>query len=165
MHHFEIERTLPHSANRVWTLVDDFANTYVYHPIVERSFSVNGKNSGLGAIRQCDLYSGQNVQETVTAHDAAERRYSLEVTEGQMPVNHMGVEVEVVDAGNGKSTLAYRIDLQPKFGPLGWVMARTMMIPAFKKMLGRVIDGIDQHLTTGQEIGKNGVPHGGPASS
>lgn len=157
MHHFTVEGLVSHPASTVWALIDDFADTAAYHPFVERSFAVNGRTTGLGATRQCDMYSGQSVQETITVYAPAARRYALELTQGDMPLNHLGVEVEVCDEGDGHTTLKYHFALAPKFGPLGWVMAKTMMIPQFKKMIGQLIEGVDRHLETGQTVGRDGV--------
>lgn len=67
--------------DRVGELVHDFANTYVYHPVVERSFSVNRKRKGDGARRQCTMYDGNSVQEEVTHHDPSSRTYSVELVD------------------------------------------------------------------------------------
>ncbi len=68
MHTFRVTRDLDHSATAVWELLANFADTYVYHPVVAFSESVNGQRTGLGAQRRCDLYSGGSVQERIVAY-------------------------------------------------------------------------------------------------
>ncbi|MFT7622186.1 MAG: hypothetical protein ACI9WU_001354 [Myxococcota bacterium] len=161
MHQFNASKDIAVPVDRVWDLLNDFANTYVYHPMVERSSSTNGKRSGLGARRQCTMYDGSTVEEVVTAYDSKARRYSLEVVDfGPMPLKHMSATIAVQPTLGGARVILSG-DFQPKFGPLGWVMAKTMMTVQFNKMMGRLLDGVDEHLKTGRIVGKGGKP--GPA--
>lgn len=156
MHSFEVSKVIDAPVDQVWKLVDDFANTYVYHPIVEKSFAVNGKRQGLGARRQCTMYDGNSVQEEVVSHDAANHSYKIEVVDyGPMPLKHMEVTI-TVEAAEGGTRLTYAGKMLPKFGPMGWLMAKTMMLGQFRKMMGQLIDGVETHLTTGRIVGKGG---------
>jgi hypothetical protein len=49
------------------------------------------------------------------------------------------------------------MDFQPKYGPLGWLMAQMIMKKQFANTLNRVLEGLDTHLQTGKIIGKNGI--------
>ena len=42
---------------------------------------------------------------------------------------------------------------QPKFGPVGWLMAKVMMEREFGRRLGLLIEGIEEHVRTGQPVG------------
>ncbi len=156
MHEFEVSKVIDAPVDRVWDLLDDFANTYVYHPIVERSFSVNGKQKGLGARRQCTMYDGNSVQEEVREHDPVARTSKIVVVDhGPFPMKHMEVTISV-QPDEGGTRVTYAGKMLPKFGPMGWMMAKTMMIPQFRKMMGQLIDGVETHLATGRLIGKKG---------
>jgi len=158
MHEFEVQKVIDAPADRVWEVLDDFANTYVYHPIVERSRSVNGKDRGLGARRMCTMYDGNSVQEEITDHDAANRRYRVEVVDhGPFPMKHMAVWFSVEPVEVDRSRVTYAIEMLPKMGPMGWLMAKAMMIPKFKQMMGQLIDGVEQHVQTGRLVEKDGA--------
>jgi uncharacterized protein YndB with AHSA1/START domain len=156
MHQFNVSKIIAAPVDRVWELLDDFANTYVYHPMVEHSFATNGKRTGLGARRECTMYDGSSVQEEVTQYDPKSRRYSIEVVEfGPMPLKHMGATI-AVEPARGGARVTCSGDFLPKFGPLGWLMAKTMMTSQFNKMMGQLLDGVADHLETGRIVGKGG---------
>lgn len=159
MHTVTFQRTLAHSPERVWALVDDFSGTWAYHPLVSESPSTNGVERGMGAQRRCQMYTGDAVEERVTAHDASARRYSVEVVDhGPFPVTHMEVDIQVDAAATaGHSVLTYTMSYVPKFGPMGWLMAKVAMNSGMRKMLGQLFDGIESHLETGRVVGKDGV--------
>jgi hypothetical protein len=158
MHSFTVTREIAHDADTVWSLLANFADTFVYHPIVESSLSLNGLQTGLGAERQCVMYDGNRVAERITAFDASARRYTVEVFDhGPFPLTHMDVTIAVDDLGAAGSRVTYSGNFQPKFGPMGWVMGKLMMEAQFSKMMGSLIEGVDQHLETGRIVGKGGV--------
>ncbi len=158
MHEFEVDKEIRGSIDTIWSIIDNFSDTWVYHPIVERSACVNGTRSGLGAQRECQMYDGGTVQERITAYDATERSYTMEVVEiGPFPLNRMVVTVKA-EAGRdpNHTRVTYSGGFAPKFGPMGWLMAKTMMLGQFKKMMGQLIDGLEQHALTGRVVGKDG---------
>jgi len=158
MHRFEVQKVIDGSADRVWALLDNFADTYVYHPIVERSTSVNGQTAGRGAERQCEMYGGGAVKERVTEHDASARRYTVEVFDfGPMPLTQMTVEIAVEPAGADRSRVTYAGTFTPRFGPAGWLMAKVMMKRQFERMMGSLIDGVEAHLRTGRLVERGGA--------
>lgn len=158
MHQFEVSRVVDHDPARVWAVLDRFADTYVYHPIVESSSALNGVEEGLGAERVCNMYGGGSVKERVVAHDAANRRYDVEVFDfGSMPLRKLGVTVSVTAEGPRRARVTFAGGFEPRFGPAGWVMAKVMMKRQFERMMGQVIDGLAAHLETGREIQKGGA--------
>jgi len=42
---------------------------------------------------------------------------------------------------------------RPKFGPVGWIMGKTVMTRQFTKILGRVLAGLEEHAETGEVVG------------
>lgn len=158
MHQIQVERELDHPASTVWALLDDFASTWVYHPIVEHSASTNGVQRGLGAERMCQMYDGAEVRERVVRHDATRMTYGIEVFDhGPFPLTHMEVDITVTPLGAHRCRVTYDGQFQVKFGPMGWMMGKMMMEAQFVKMLGQVIDGAGQHLSTGRIVEQGGT--------
>jgi len=46
------------------------------------------------------------------------------------------------------------MEFTPRFGPVGWLMAVMMMKPKFRHILGKVIDGLEVHVQTGEVVGE-----------
>ena len=158
MHEIEVSREMGHSAERVWALLDDFSNTWVFHPLVEHSASVNGVERGEGAQRYCRMYGGKQVEERVTERDASRRWFRVEVVEhGPFPMEHMAVEIRVEDLGGGRSRAVFAAEFVMKYGALGRAMGALMMERRLGAMLGSVLDGADAYLETGRVVGKGGV--------
>jgi hypothetical protein len=42
----------------------------------------------------------------------------------------------------------------PKFGPVGWLMGKTVMKAQFRKTLGSVIHGLETHMRTGAVVSR-----------
>jgi hypothetical protein len=40
----------------------------------------------------------------------------------------------------------------PKFGPLGWLLAKAMMESKFRETFENVLDGLESHVLTGQPV-------------
>lgn len=157
MHTFSVSKTIDMDVNTTWQIVDDFANTYTYHPLVEHSASLNGQTSGLGASRQCTMYGGKSVQEVITKHDADNMAYTVEVTDhGPFPLTHMVVNIQVKPVDGGRSHVSFTGEFNPKFGPVGWVMGKLVMRRQFESMLSQVIDGLEQYAKTGRVVGQGG---------
>jgi carbon monoxide dehydrogenase subunit G len=158
MHTFEVTKEIAVPVDQAWAVLRDFPNTYVHHPIVERSGHIDGPAEGVGCTRECHLYSGGRVAEAITRFDDAGRSYDVEVVDhGPFPMKHMEVTIEAQSAGVGRSRITYRGGFVPKFGPMGWMMAKTMMVEQFESMMGQLIDGLESHVQTGRIVGKDGA--------
>ncbi len=158
MHTVVVTREMNFPANTVWNLLDDFAGTWVYHPVVRHSEAVNGVKRGLGAARRCDLYDGTSVQEKITRYNPQEMRYHVEVFDhGPFPTTHMDVTIEVVQTAPQKSLVRYTCRFKVKYGPMGWLMGKAAMGPKMRQMLGKVLEGVETHLDTGRVVGQGGT--------
>ena len=49
--------------------------------------------------------------------------------------------------------MSFHLAFRPKFGPVGWVMGKTVMAGQFRKILGRVLAGLEEHAETGEVVG------------
>lgn len=157
MHTFFAQKTIDIDSELAWRIVSDFANTYTYHPLVEHSESLNGQQTGLGAKRRCTMYGGKSVEEVITFYDEDARHYRVEVVDhGPFPLTHMVVDIKVQSESQGQSQVSFSGTFEPKFGPVGWLMAKVAMKRQFESMLTSVIVGLEQHARTGLIVGEGG---------
>ncbi len=158
MHSFSVSREVEASLDDVWSLLDRFGDTWVYHPAVSESRLVSEKPTGVGAQRECTMYDGPTIQERIINYDASLHTYEITVVEfGPMPLKQFNVTIEAERTGPKHTLITYSGFIVPKLGPIGWLMAKAMMIGQFKKMMGSLIDGIENHLQTGKIVGRNGA--------
>jgi carbon monoxide dehydrogenase subunit G len=157
MHQVTITREVPFPVEKVWPVINDFENIYVFHPNVEKSISLNGQSCGLGAERECQFYDGTAVQERVVSHDAANKTYRVEITDpGPFPTNKMTADITVQETTPGKSRVTFDMAFQVKYGPVGWVMGAVMMKPKMDTIISSVLAGLETHIETGRIVGKGG---------
>lgn len=158
MHEVTLTRRVNHDATKVWALLDDFANAYIYHPVVGKSYATNGQEKGLGAERACQLYSGGAVEERVIEHDPQNMRYRVEVIDhGPFPTKEMFATIHVEAEGAGVSRVTMEMAFTLKYGPIGWLMGATIMRIKMKGLLAQMLEGASQHLQTGRIIEENGA--------
>ncbi len=149
MHEVRVARTIDVPADETWKIIDDFGGIHQYHPLVERSPSKNGVASGLGAERVCHFDNGDAITERITGYEAG-REYTVEITDmGKFPLKAAFGTLGVSPAGTGRSTVRFDFRFQPKFGPVGWLMGRTVMRSQFRKILASVLAGLETHAKTG----------------
>lgn len=162
MHQLNVTREIDASPDQVWGLLDNFADTWIYHPIVAQSESLGGQKTGLGAKRRCTMYDGKQVEECITRYAPEERSYEVTVTDaGRLPLDEMVLSITVYEGAEGHARVEMVGHMQPKYGPVGWLMAKLMMKRQFEKLLAQLIEGMEAHLKTGrvvEEGGRLGTP-------
>ena len=155
MHNVKVTREMNTDATTVWKHLDDFANVYKYNPGVKSSEILGRKNTGLGARRQCNFYDGTSLKEEISQYNEGQS-YTLELSDFSMPLKSATSYMEVIARGPHSSTLSITLMFQPKFGPLGWIMAKLLMKPMLTKALKGLTKGLDDHVRTGQIVGSKG---------
>ena len=153
MHEVRVDRVIDISADEAWAILDDFGGIYRFHPLVERSPIKNGVGSGLGAARVCHFHDGSQITEQIIDYTAGEA-YEVEITDpGNFPLVTAIARLAVEPLAEAKSRVSFNMAFKPKFGALGWIMAKTVMARQFRKILGRVLAGLEQHAKTGEVVG------------
>ena len=159
MHEVQVARTIDVPADKAWKIIDDFGGIYQYHPLVERSPIKNGVASGLGAERVCHFDNGDAITERIIGYEAG-REYTVEITDpGKFPLKTAVARLSVRPAGSRRSTVQFDMHFQPKFGPVGWLMGKTVMRSQFRKILGDVLAGLETHAKTGTIVNRKTKLH------
>ena len=146
-------------AERVWEIISDFGNPQVYHPLVKDADLLSVKDRGLGAKRRCNLYNSTSAVEEITRWVEG-REFTAAATEGPMPFNNVEAGMRVIPLGTSSSEVTIAMSYVPKWGLAGRLLNALMMRMAVRKMLTKVLTGLEHHVTTGELVGKNGVPEG-----
>jgi hypothetical protein len=158
MHEVMVDRVIDVSADRAWAIIDDFGGIYRFHPFVERSPIQNAVESGLGAERVCHFHDGNQITEQIIDYTEGES-YDVEITNpGNFPLVTGIARLTVEPLASTKSRVSFRMAFKPKFGPLGWVMGKTVMTRQCRKILGQVLSGLEQHAKTGEVVSRKPRP-------
>lgn len=152
---FNVTETIDAPFDEVNEALDNFANTYVYHPFVEHSRTLNNQERGVGARRECKLYNGQTVREVQT--EARPGHWVIDVS-GMGPMKGMTATIGAKDAGSGRTTVTYDIDVRMKFP---FQVMGPMVKMQMSGMMRKIAKGIEQHVKSGRVVEKGGKL-GGP---
>ena len=121
---------------------------------VETSPIANGIASGLGAERVCHFDNGDRIRERVTAHEAG-KEYTVEIVDpGQFPLKSAVARISLSPVGGDRSRVRFEMSFEPKYGPVGWLMAATVMQSQFKRILAGVLEGLETHALTGEIVSR-----------
>ena len=151
------DHTMPASADRVWVALAAFETIDTFHPLVERVTMSSQQPRGLGAIRTCHFYDGTSVDEKVLRWREGEG-YEVELSNFSMPLKRAKARIEVHPDGADRSVVRFSMEYTVKWGPLGWVMGQVMMKPMMRGMFAKVLRGLEHHVRTGENVGKDWRP-------
>lgn len=156
MYTVTVRETVDAPIEDVWEAIDDFGNVYEFHPYVEGSRLINDVARGTGAKRQCDFYSGESIREEVVETVPGKRQVVDIFDTGSFPLEENVATFDLEAVADGRTRVTVEMTFRPKYGPVGWVMARVAMKRQFRSLLENVLRGLEKYLRTGQLIGEKG---------
>lgn len=146
-----VQRVVNRPLAEVWDALADFGGIYKFHPVVASSPVKEGTpDRGVGSERVCTFYDGNSIDERVTAY-TDKQSMTVEIVRASMPLNSAVARFDVAPAPQGTS-VTMTMDFEPKYGPIGWLMAELAMKPQFTKILNNLLLGLEEHLETGAII-------------
>ncbi len=152
MHTVHVSRDINQPHRLVWSALDDFGGIHKFHPLVESSPIVNGIGSGEGAERVCHFKGGGTLHERVVDY-TPERKMTVTVLEaGKFPLKAARAELEAVPTDQGVTRTSMTMHFQPKFGPMGWLMAKVLMKKRFERVLTGMLKGLEEHVARQAEL-------------
>ncbi|MFC7250524.1 SRPBCC family protein [Halomicroarcula sp. GCM10025324] len=158
MHTVTATRTINTPVATVWDAIDDFGNVYRFHPDVKHSESINVAGTGEGVQRQCDFYNGGVIREEVVERIPEERQVSNVYDLGSFPLKEMVGSFDLKPIDENSTDVTFTMSFVPKYGPVGWLMAKVMMKGQFRDVAEGILSGLDTHLQTGETVGQDGDP-------
>ena len=156
MYTINVTRVIDVPIADAWDAIADFGGIYKFHPLVESSPVTNGVHSGNGAERTCHFKGGNAVNERVRDYEEGVG-YNVDITDaGSFPLKKASARLEVQPADGDRTEMSFTMHFTPKFGPLGWLMGKTVMKAQFGSILTTVIEGLETHHKTGMVVGPKG---------
>lgn len=138
-----VTRRIQASVESVWQVLGQYGSVDAFSPHVVKSFILeNGPESGVGAMRQCDLSDGKNhVKERVTEWVDGSS-YSVEIYEGTMPIKDAYSTISVAGVNADTSDATIEIGYQPKFGLLGALLNAVLIKSRLTTVAGDNLAGL-----------------------
>ena len=104
-----VERELPASADKVWSLIQDFTDMSAWaNPDMSLT---RGEGSGQGALRWIETAQGEMVERCET-HDPASHTFSYSVTEGPENLKRYLATVALRPGGENSCTITWGCDFE-----------------------------------------------------
>ncbi|XP_068642144.1 lachrymatory-factor synthase-like [Aristolochia californica] len=118
------------SPDKVWAVIDDYANVYKYLPSIDATTIQSGEPGKLGCVRLCSgppIPGGQErslTNEKLVAYDPAERTLSYEVVENNIGFKDFVATIKVLPEEDG-STIEWSF-VTPAMPPPHWTEQKVM---------------------------------------
>lgn len=154
MQDLSVSKILKHDITTVWKAISDVGAVHKFHPLVQSSPLLSQQETGLECTRRCDFYDGTSIVEKVIDFEP-EKTIKFELSEMNMPMTHAFARMTVIRVDNDTTEFEIKMTYEMKYGLLGKIMG-VMMKPMMKGMFKKVINGLDDHLNTGQIVAKDG---------
>lgn len=146
MHSVSVTREIDAPIQDVWQVLDDFGGVAKYNPNVEASRVIAGPDTGTGATRECVFVNGGRIEEEIVDY-RSETGYTVKFTDmGEFPLRENVVEIRVRSLAESMTAVTITSNFTPKYGPLGWIMAKTMMKSKFRETFEGVLAGLDSYV-------------------
>jgi len=94
------------SAEELWAKVADVGQ-------ISELLDVIHESAVSGDTRSCKLADGGQLSETIVGIDEEHHRVAYTITDSPFPLEFHAASMQVVDEGNGKSTLLWITDVKP----------------------------------------------------
>jgi uncharacterized protein YndB with AHSA1/START domain len=146
MHTVSVRREIAAPVEAVWRVLDDFGGVAKYNPNVESSKIVAGPESGPGATRECVLGDSGRIEEKIVEYNP-HSGYTVEFIDvGDFPLKTNVVEIGLESIDGARTAVTMTSNFTPKYGPIGWILAKVMMKSKFRETFEEVLDGLDSYV-------------------
>jgi len=150
-----IVRIIDVPCERAWELVSDFVNIQNIHPMVKTVDQRSDQTKGLGAVRACNFYDGNQLVEEIVAWDETNHTFTIRMVDGSVPLKRAEGVISVEKIDDQTSKMVMDMGMSAKFGLLGKLMERFVFKPKFGSAIGDLFAGVQVYDKTGIPIGKD----------
>ncbi len=149
--------TIDASSAKIWTVLSDFSNVQVFHPLVQNVDQISEVDRGVGAERRCNFYSGGSAVEKITGWEEGQY-FTCTVSGGPAPIQNATAAMGVNKIDSQHSEVYIEMNYVPKWGIFGKILDVLVLRTAMRSTFNKVLKGLKHHIETGELIGKNGKP-------
>lgn len=142
--------------NQAWDIVSDMGGVYKYHPLVKRSPVLSENAVGIGATRRCEFYDGSSVVEKVTELKEG-KELKVALSNFSMPFISADAIMRLQKASDKSTFVTIQMSYKMKYGAFGSILGYFMIKPIMKMTFVKVLEGLNDHVTTGKLIGEKGA--------
>lgn len=123
----------------IWN--DEFGDIYKFNPNLKDSYLLDDSpsNSGLGALRQCDLADGKNWIREKVISATQNKQIVIDIYEGTMPLKSAKATFDFVALPHGVTKVSMTMSFIPKGGFLGLLIVPLLSMK-FRGMLSDLLD-------------------------
>ncbi|MEM7281177.1 MAG: SRPBCC family protein [Pseudomonadota bacterium] len=140
---------------KVWDILADFGNIYLFNPNVPTSYLTSDQKRGVGTTRHCDVagpFDGASIEERIISWNEGESM-EIEIYEGKKsPPFKKAIASLRVSEDRGETVVTGTLAYTLKMGPLGYMMDKFMVASQFNKAWTGVLAGLKHYAETGQPI-------------
>jgi carbon monoxide dehydrogenase subunit G len=148
MHEVRSTREIDAPKPDIWRVLDDFDGVADFNPAVNSATIVAGPDTGEGATRECVLDEGGRITETIVEYEPGSS-FTIEFAD----LGDMGAFVKefvtvwsVAELDDSRSTVTLKGRYTPKYGPVGWMMAKVVMNSMIEKLYEEALDGLAEYV-------------------
>lgn len=148
MHEVRSTREIDAPKTAIWRVLDDFGGVAEFNPAVNSATIVAGPDTGKGATRECVLDDGGRITETIVEYEPGSA-FTIEFADlGKMDalVKEFVTEWSVAGVDDSRSTVTLEGRYMPKYGPVGWVMAKVVMNSMIEGLYEEALEGLAEYV-------------------
>ncbi|MGO1120633.1 SRPBCC family protein [Rhodovibrionaceae bacterium A322] len=147
-----VTRVVEAPLSDVWASWDDYGSIWKFNPGLKGSYLLEGSTeTGIGALRQCDLADGKNyIREKIIGYEP-EKTLVLDIYEGTVPIKRATASFEFSALGPNRTAVSMRMVFELKMGILGRLMA-PILKGQFTRTLQALLDGNAAYVERGVQV-------------
>ena len=136
---------------QAWAEISHMGAVEDWHPNVASATVLTEHDTGIGASRRVEFYSGGGTVETVV--EESEQQFSTVEMTGLPMIKKALITIRTKERSADTTDVTFSIDYSMKFGPIGWLMDVAMMRRILgKKVFPAALAGLSYHLETGKLV-------------
>ena len=137
--------------DQAWAEISHMGAVQDWHLNVASAVVLTAHDTGIGASRRVEFYSGGGTVETVV--EESEQQFTTVEMTGSPMIKKALVTIRTKERSADTTDVTFSIDYSMKFGPIGWLMDVAMMRRIFgKKVFPAALVGLSYHLETGNLV-------------
>ncbi|MFB3091506.1 MAG: SRPBCC family protein [Gammaproteobacteria bacterium] len=144
MSEFEEIIAIEASPEKVWVVLADIGNIYLWNPGIVHSEQTSSGTVGVGSCRRCVLGYKNYLDEEVVVFEPS-RQMTIRITDTNLPFKTADIRFTLEPDGN-KTIVKVSPKYRLKFGLLGRVLDDVMVRNQYRKGMRGLLRGLKDHV-------------------